>query len=258
MTITIFRDGYKYDFRTIYNNPYYTQTLVGPSTDNNELEDLGMYLLEYPIGPEYINNQSWWYAGYTEPDGTYHSVGSVAGFALLREGDEYWVQSYTWPNGDNGRTSKPLKLKVKTPCANRNSVQLQWENEYGAFDFYEFEYNRTLTDKTKTSTFRQVRDEMNMLDGETEIGYYGHSDFSRGEKTYHQDVETLYTLNSDYLTAAELESFRDLWSSKNVFAYIDGKWYPVIAISKEKTIQSDIRQLPQLQFNIRLSNKIYK
>ena len=244
--IEILRDDIIYHYLSVDVNPYYTETSLGLDTDNTVLEDVSKFLLEYPCSPEILNQRYWSLLG-TTVAGVYYPAPFTIVSDILEEGDKYSFYTYTTPYGT---TSEAQLFEVDSSCSRFNNIQLQWENELGGFDFYTFRKVSVKTEKTKPSTYRKVQDTL------TEY-QMGHNSYARGEEVFHQEIETQWLLNTDWILEEELNEFRDLWISKNVFVYIDGSWFPVISLSPSNVIETDRKGLKSQQISIRLSNKKY-
>ncbi len=254
--IKVYRGDYKYQYTSQWINPYYSETtIVDIPSDIDDLksnEDQGKYLLETPCLPEILNTLYWKQDGYTYiPTGTWTSTGTYFSGGVLEEGDTYEYYTFTWPKGVNGITSLPMKFKIESPCANTNTIQIQWENSLGGFDFYTFRKNNMKSINRTSSNYRKVRDTLNSSD------YMNHDEFDRGETNYHNKIETNWLVNTDWVTKEEILDLEDLWTSKNIFAYIDGSWYPIISLTNDVLLNTSKTGLRQYSFEFRLSNKKY-
>jgi len=253
---------YMYNFTSEANNPYYVETSqVGPSTDIHELEDLQKYLLEHYVGPETINNNKWRLRGVLDTQtGIYEPQNIVYSSSIIEENDHYDFYTYAWPYGVDGKTSSAMKFKAVRRCDKHKNVQLQWENELGGFDFFMFNKVSREEMSIGKSDFRKKRDKKgtyNNSDSSLWRYYMGHDEFDRGLSTFHTDIETDWVVNTDWLTDEQVDDMRDLWVSKNIFAYIDGEWYPVVSNIENVLVETSQKGLRQYTFSFRLSNKKY-
>lgn len=243
--------GFTYHYTSNLLNPYWYETTFDNDLSPTLIYPVTKHMLEFPCTPQIINQQKWTLIGLTLVNGSYIPFNTPAPFNFLIEGDEYSIQTYEYPKGIGGKTSYKQYFKIETPCANEETIQLQWKNTLGGYDFFRFEKVSSKTQNIAPSTYRKVRD---TLSADYSMG---HTDYDRGETVYHSGVETVWTLNTDWLSKQQVLDLEDLWYSKDVYAYIDSEWYPVISLANQVLINTTAKGLRQYGFSIKLSNKKY-
>jgi hypothetical protein len=160
-------------------------------------------------------------------------------------------------NGDSGLTVKPNSTTwthylirgyygvatfwctktirfVNTPHACKNtSVQVafhDWRN--CCWEFFRFDGRPTPSVNKTPKTYQKT------------IGDYTGTTFSfntwdRSVDNYHNTIDEEWTLKSEYLTVEETQIVSRLITSKQVMAYIQGQWLPVIVDTKSFSYQID-------------------
>ena len=247
-------DGNKYTYYTTVTNPYYNKQA---NTDLTVVEDMSEFLIDIPAGPANLNSMAWFIAGFqlTGQSAVSYAKPWKSTTTPLECGHKYTLRTYTFPYGDLGATSKAYNFEIDC-CL--DGIQLQWENKYGGFDFSRFPKVSAKNVSTTKSTFRRGRDSQGQNQNSSGDFYIGHDDYDRGETVYDIDINETYIANSDWLDAQQILDLEDLWSSKNIFAYIDSEWYPVVSLVGNQMIQSTRKGLRQYEIEFRLSNKIYR
>jgi len=242
--------GHIYYYKWTTTNPYYgsTQTLNG---DNSILEDLQNWMLDIPCCPGNFANMKWKQTGYQLTGGTWQSSSIYSAGCPVEVGDTYTVRTYTWPYGDNGRTSNAQTFKVVDKCSGLEPIQLQWQNDLTSFDFFSFDLVNSKSLTISKSTYRKFRDSVTG-------GLMGHTVYDRGESVYHSNIETTYIANTNWLTNEQVDDLELLWESHNVFAYMNSTWYPVISNVDKQLVGTSKKGLRQYLISFRLSNKKYK
>jgi len=238
--LTITRSTTVYEYKSIVKNPYYTETTIQPPSSS--ISDKQKYLLEFPATPKLLNDMQWTMVSYTVNGHPFPPI-TAPTYDVLEEGDTYTIQTY-----NNVATSLPLSFEVSS-CKS-DQIEILWENELGGFDFFNFNQNFYKNYDVSKSTYQKVRDSVTTTT-------YGHTSTDRGLSIFKNEIETSYTLNSDWVQKYELEQMESLFYSKNVFALIEGDIYPVIGLDTNVVIKTNALQLNNIQFNIKISNKKY-
>ena len=247
---------------------YYTHAVVNPYygqyRDSNlqTIEDVQGMLFDIPAAPANLSptGSLWNLRGYQLT-----GQSSVGGLNVpvqgcpVEVGDKYEIYAYCWPYGTNGRTSKSYKFEVVASCASNTPIQIQWENFYGAYDFFRFDLVNTKSLNISKSTYRKDRDSQGSYS--KYLGndrYIGHSVYDRGETVFNVDIETNYIANTDWIDKQTINDLESLWTTKDAYAYINNTWYPIIVLNDAVPIGSTRRGLRQYQISFRLANKTYR
>jgi len=163
------------------------------------------------------------------------------------------------------QTSQLYSFEVTCP-GKYTPYQLSWENEVGGFDYFSF---KMVSEKSETSEKTYFENRIDTLGGNQYLGNQ-----SMGRKSYDKGVRTLgvtsnevVTVNSDWLTDAELLFLGDLIKSKNIFMLDEtvmsendnfegapklslGRWYAVILDDDSITYKTNKRGLKQLSLTL--------
>ena len=239
--LEVHRGSYVFQYSCDDVNPYYVETTdVGMDSDNSVIENVENYLLEFPCLPEKLNELDWSFIGTVPSGGLSDSI-------ILKEGDVYSLQ--TLDVSDNITSSK-IWFEIKSPCPESNPVQIQWENELGSYDFFTFKKVSTKSHKIEKTNYRKVRDSL-------VSDFMFHDENDRGETILHNNISTYWTINSDWLDKEEVLDLESLWYSKDIYAQIDGDFYPIVSMIDSVVINTNKRGLRQYVFSFVLSNKKY-
>lgn len=253
--------GNKYYYKS-QANPYYSQTTnVGLQISNAIIESLDNYILDFPAYPWNINQMPWTYFAYKAAGGAYSQLPiPLLASNILSNASSYEIGTYCWPYGDNGYTSETIKFNIVDECGFVDEfVQLAWENEVGAIDYFTIKYAKTNTNSTEKSSFVKNKYAQGQMEG-TYFGngdYVGYNQYSRGESIYSGRISEQWTLNTGFLTKQQIRDLSFLYSSPNVYMRKGTTWYPVIVLNGENLVETDVRGLKNFEINVRLANKKY-
>jgi len=239
--IDLKRNGYIYTYKSLNTNPYYSQTISGETASNLILENKGKYLMTFGTGPKNIQDIMWKYIKVVTPGGIILNGSGLPVTLNLNVGDEYDVYMYY-----SGEVSERITYKIV--C--EDEIQLFWENRYGGFDSHIFNKNHYKNLNIEKNTFRKDKYKINGYNLEVD-------EYDGGLTVYHNNIETEWILNTDWLDRQQILDLEDLWYSKNVFMMIDDEIYKVISLNESQNINNKKSTLRSYTLNVRLSNKKY-
>lgn len=239
--IDLKRNGYIYTYKSLNTNPYYSQTISGENASNLILENKGKYLMTFGTGPKNIQDIMWKYIKVVTPGGIILNGSGLPVTLNLNVGDEYDVYMYY-----SGEVSERITYKIV--C--EDEIQLFWENRYGGFDTHIFNKNHYKNLNIEKNTFRKDKYKINGYNLEVD-------EYDGGLTVYHNNIETEWILNTDWLDRQQILDLEDLWYSKNVFMMIDDEIYKVISLNESQNINNKKSTLRSYTLNVRLSNKKY-
>lgn len=236
------------DYWSYETNPYYTTTLLGDSSLNPV--DASTYMIEVPAGPANLN-QIYWIWDQTYINGSWVSKSQVFTPELgLVVGDKYCIRSYSWPQGDLGKTSQEYWYEITCNDSSRHTpIELGWRNEYGGYDYFNFTKVSEVSLGIERETYTKG------IDTFQPTKKMAHNEYSRGETIINQNIDEHYVINTDTLSKKEVEQLDDLWYSPDVFAYINEVWYPIILEVDEVVTKTTKLGFKQYSIPFRLSNK---
>lgn len=247
-------NGDKYHYFLKNENPYYADTTkIGFDHTNSDLIDLSKWVLAFPALPKNINDGEWELRAYTPAGGSYTELSSTLHSNFLEINDRYEIYTYTWPQGDNGQTSKSYHFEIVDECR-IDYAQLAWENEVGGYDYYTLTKNKTKGISVDKSYYQKNKYEQGYNGNYNRIG---NDEYSRGTTSYYNEKTIKYDLWTDWLTEQEIIDIEPLWSSNDVYLRLNDKWYPIIITNQDVRITSDEKELRNYKITVELSNKKY-
>jgi len=143
------------------------------------------------------------------------------------------------------------KLRIYNRCfASKNeSVRIGWANTVGGWDYLRFNGRKKKTVTREEKTYRKIL-------GDWNAASYSFAVSDREIQPYQVEVKEQYQLNG-ILTIEELTLFQYCMRSKNVMAYIEGFWVPVIIQDSSLEVQEDVvSKVFVISFNVELAQII--
>jgi hypothetical protein len=138
-----------------------------------------------------------------------------------------------------GTPSVPLSelvtIRITEDCTSYlyPRVRLCWLNALGGRDYWNFTMFAEETTNTESTEYYQTE----LLWGSTSpvvtSGDKTQNWLHGGEKTYLKDINTTWTIQSDWLTQEEVELMKDVVESSQVWAYVGPKDFPYTCTVKE-------------------------
>lgn len=246
-------NGNRYWYRSELNPNYYSTTFVGLSEDNEVLQSLDNYVLDFPAYPWNINKMLWTLYK-REVLGEIEELPLSLVSNILSNAVSY--ELYTRDAGDNV-TSKSEYFTIIDAC-NIEPVQLAWENAVGGIDYATITKYKSKTNSYNKETF--IKNKYQQGHNPSHLGnnfYVGATEYDRGETILNNKTSEKWTLNTDWLTKEEFIDYSGMFDSSNVFMRIKDTWYPVILLNENTVVETDIKGLKNLTISLRLSNKKY-
>jgi hypothetical protein len=126
---------------------------------------------------------------------------------------------------DNSTTIKTSLIRVDIDCDPRYTcMNLYFINHYGMFDTARFNLAQRKTMSIDRKSFQQNEYKYN----NTSVDYYDANNVYRESKiNFNTKTNWTYKLTMDYPTDAEYEWLSELMDSPQIYAEIDGNYYPV-------------------------------
>ena len=230
----------------IQNNDFYNIVSNGGAPRTNQpssWSDAGVYdgqtassrLLHIGLGPQNLTDFS-----ITPPATWAYYIVNITG-----QGDD----------GNENSSGKWATLrfdKQEGECA-YNGVRFAWKNEFGVWDYYNFTLQETATNNVERSQYEHTFVPYNTA---TNNATYDKS--RRGATQYVNKVNRVKTANSDWLTQAEADWLKELFSSTNVFIQDGSDFLPAVvsdATLNEKT-NPRTQKVFQYTINYALANNL--
>lgn len=257
LDVTYSGTGFDYPTRKVYSlTNRYPGSLF--TTDNVVLQDSQRIEIEWPMGPANIlantgistnpvySFRKCYQSGIGEtmtpatiyPSATYDSGTTILTNAISYQ--IYWVSalpSFTTSaatflvNLEANRVSTKYTITLESECK-YTPVQLSWLNEMGAFEYFTF---RKANSKNVIMN-RKVYDKYPYTVNST-TGVVSKETYKYGRTAFDTTISTSHVINTDWITDTESLALETLWSSAQVFAYIDSTWKPIILDVSDMTIQ---------------------
>ena len=117
--------------------------------------------------------------------------------------------------GTRPRIGEKWEFTIDNSCAPTPEYKIMWLNKMGGYDFYKFKLRTDSTFAIERSQFDRK------LDRIQSSNYYGHKSDERGRSTYNVDSRETFSVNSDWLTQAELDWLFNIYESPDVFIVFD-------------------------------------
>ena len=140
-------------------------------------------------------------------------------------------------------------FKIDDSCSKFEPITVSFLNQYGVKDFYTFDRRNT----RRVNTNRQNYDKT--------LGSWSDTSFAirpydRGRTTFSSAIETVMTLQTNWLTDATSEWLQELYTSPSVLIYVDGQWEPVTITTQTYEEKTEARNniLYQHEIQVRYSN----
>jgi hypothetical protein len=198
--------------------------------------------LEAGVGPKNITNNKWnWlYSNSVAKNSQLVNI-------TLTEGDVYKIEAYCWPYGTNGKTSQEYWYEVVCE-GNKTPIELAWKNEYGGYDYFNF---------NRVSTHVVTSDKETYIKNRYGLSKYSNvtTDYARGETVIRNEIQDNYILNTNMLTSNEAELLQDLMVSSDVYMYESGEWSPVILNTSNFVIKTNALGFKQYTIEVRKANR---
>ena len=205
------------------------------------------YMIELPAGLPNFHNVSFTLRGFYDENGTWvdtsyelivlHSAEGTNKFSftyntVLYEFNitSYDYYAYRWPHGNNGRVSKIHHFEIIDDCQ-YDSINVAWENSKGGIDYYLFTKSNEKSIKVDKNEYKQ-----SMYDLDINIGNVKKDKYNRGLTVSNTEKKTQYEIKTDWLSQSEIDGFEDLFSSTEVYAFINDKWVYVINADNKAVI----------------------
>lgn len=177
---------------------------------------------------------------------------SVYSFNLINSDVAYYdIQINN--SGNNPRTSI---IRVDIDCnPNYTPINLYFINAFGMFDTARFNLASTLTMEVERKTFEQ----RNYTFGNTSVDYYNTQNVYKESKiNYGSKSNFAYKLTMDFPTDAEYQWLAELIVSPQIYAEIDGNYYPVTIKDTNYEFSKYLNnKLKVLEVNIELNQTRY-
>ena len=237
------RNGVTRQYLYIIANPYWNDTVtVGMNTDNEVIEDVSKWMLEFPACPSRLNALSW------------NQLGTpLVATNILKNGDLYSLQLYS-------TFARSAEMKFEVDDCYKNSIQVYWESYNGGFDFLNFSKVYSKAVDIKKNVYERQRDSVKE-DNKFYINMT-HNEYSRGTKQFGSTTKEIWTLNTDWMTDLEFLEIESLFSSGEVYIRMKnstGKYsyYPVLLLTDKTEISTNRKGLRNVQIEVEISNKKY-
>jgi hypothetical protein len=126
---------------------------------------------------------------------------------------------------NNASTIKTSLIRVDIDCDSRYTcMNLYFINHYGMFDTARFNLAQKKTMSIERKTYQQKEYDFNPLS----VDYYDSNNvYNESKINYNSKTNWTYKLTMDYPTDAEYEWLSELMDSPQIYAEIDGNYYPV-------------------------------
>jgi hypothetical protein len=148
---------------------------------------------------------------------------------LLDQGVSNWIDSnvkyYTIQASKNGAEFESSIIRVDIDCDSRYTcMNLHFINHYGMYDTARFNLAQKKIMSIDRKSFQQNEYKLN----NTSVDYYD-SNYVYRESKINFNIKTnwTYRLTMDYPSDAEYEWLSELMDSPQIYAEIDGNYYPV-------------------------------
>jgi hypothetical protein len=109
-------------------------------------------------------------------------------------------------------------------CSGFDSVRFAWKNEFGVWDYFNFNKAENVETQIERETYKQT-----FVDYSTASNNVPYDKQRRGTINYLNKINKTHTINSDWLTQDEADKLRELFFSTNVYIQQpDGEYYPIV------------------------------
>lgn len=252
-------------------NPYYNEK---QSAATNLLEDLTNFVIDIPAGVINLdklvfNSPGYWtytpgsgvgpdptagqWGGEISPlkhDWTWHDHPQTnftfPAVDWWNNGIMLWYNIYTY-NDATGVTSEVHNFHPLVECK-FEPVQVSWLNSIGGYDFFTFskknEEGKKFTNKVyERNPYELVGSDMVERD--------------RGETIYFSEHDDFLTVMTDFLDQDDIDGLYDMFSSPDIHAKVDGKWYGMINEEKKAVkYNKNAKGFYQYEVVLKFANRI--
>ena len=147
--------------------------------------------------------------------------GNIGDCTALDFFDDYW-----------GDPIFEAQYYISDECTKFDPIQIAFMNQYGVLDY-------TTWDRRNTKTVNTQRNNYYKLLGTWNSDAFSIDPQGRGQTNFSSQIVTEVTASSYWMEDAESKWLQELFTSPQVYIYIDGQWEPVVISTQtydEKTI----------------------
>ena len=197
-------------------------TAVGPRTSSAQLwddvyldQDQSTRLLHFPAGPQNIED---------------------AGVPILSDDTGYYTMTFynqsAEPDINYDGVYGEYRFEIDTANCGYPGVRFAWKNEYGVWDYFNFNLAESTTSNVARESYEQTFVDYSSTNTVT------YDKGRRGQSQFQNRVDKVCTAESDYLTQDNADNLRELFFSTNVYVQEGTSFIPVVinnAFITEKT-----------------------
>lgn len=210
---------------TLLDTDILYNTAAGPRTTSAELwsdvyldQDETTRLIHFPAGPQNIED---------------------AGVPILSDDTGYYTMTFYNQTEEPGVNYNGVfgeyRFDIDSANCGYPGVRFAWKNEYGVWDYFNFNLAESTTSVIEREQFEQT----NVNFSGTNTSPYNKA--RRGEKQYQNRVNKTRTAQSDYLSQTDADNLRELFFSTNVFVQDGTEFLPVVIDNASVTEKTNPR-----------------
>ena len=133
-----------------------------------------------------------------------------------------------------------------TPNCDYSGVRFAWKNQYGVWDYYNFDLAESTVSNVEREQYTQT-----FIDYSTTANSVSYDRSRRGKNNYYNKIEKRRTAQTNYLTQTEADNIRELFFSTDVYVQqSNGQWWPVVITSANVTEKTNPRTQKLYTYNI--------
>jgi len=209
-------------------------TAAGPRTSSTELwddvyldQDETTRLIHFPAGPQNIED---------------------AGVPILSDDTGYYTMTFYNQTAEPGVNYNGIYGEYRFEIDNRNcgydGVRFAWKNEYGVWDYFNFNLAESTTSNVGRESFEQTFVDYSSTNTVT------YDKARRGQSQFQNRVNKTHTAESDYLTQENADNLRELFFSTNVYVQEGTTFLPVVITNASITEKTNPRSQKLFRYTV--------
>jgi len=219
--------------RTILTTRFSTVDDIQPCTNNRGSQASGSLLIHLGIGPKNLKDN-----------------GNIP--AITGSWDYYDVKLYVQKSSSLGTFNEngiwdSFRVYNQENCT-FNGVRFVWINNYGVWDWFNFTLADTKNTGISRDNYRQT-----FVDYSTGTNSVPYNIQRRGTSTFNTEINTEFTVTSDWLTQAQADWIEQLFYSPEVYIQSGSNFIPIVLTNNTFTSKTNPRS--QKLFNYVVSYK---
>ena len=209
-------------------------TAVGPRTSSAQLwddvyldQDQSTRLLHFPAGPQNIED---------------------AGVPILSDDTGYYTMTFYNQSAEPGVNYNGIfgeyRFEIDSANCGYPGVRFAWKNEYGVWDYFNFNLAESTTSNVGRESFEQTFVDYSSTNTVT------YDKARRGQSQFQNRVNKTHTAESDYLTQENADNLRELFFSTNVYVQEGTTFLPVVITNASITEKTNPRSQKLFRYTV--------